>query len=324
MCNINLNSPRIIKALKIMYKRDENLEKLKITLQEIEELRRYGLKIEHLEETDSYYINTTSVENVIVESYKSKTLITEKWLEISDLWVGSSFFDEESLRFVLTKAEKEGFLNVYIAGNLTFGHPQFLNNKDTIQQRYKTSYKQAEYLIDIFSDFPGLKYYAVHGSRDKSFEKHGELNPLLFIQKGLKDKNVDFTYIDNYTANILINGGIKRVTSLEKNRDTYTKSYPIDLYVRKQLSNIGGNIIKDNVNYKIRCLQVGNVLFDSYDYTANMYITTSSGFIFDTQGGMQTGTAIPSATFCIVEFQESKITRFNATIVRLPRTLKRC
>ncbi|MDO5557045.1 MAG: hypothetical protein Q4G05_02210 [Clostridia bacterium] len=323
MLGIDLNSTRVKSALKKMFKEGATLDKLKISLDEIEALKQYGLKVESFTGTDFYYINTTSDANFIHKSDKSKIVITEKWLEISDLWVGSMFFDEASLRYMLKEATENKFYDVYIAGNLTFGHPRFLNNSININQELKTSFEQAKFLAGIFSDYPKLKYYAIHGSRDKSFENHGELNPLLFISKELSENGIDFTYIDSYTLNILINGGIKRMTSLEKNKNTYTKSYPIDLYTRNQLSNIGRNMIKDNTNYKMRCLQIGNVLFDSYDYRAKMYITTSSGFVFDTEGAMQSATSIPSATFCIVDYQDTKILRFNSTVVRMPRSLKR-
>lgn len=321
----SLSSEIMRKALKNMAKGPMKLDEMKLKIEDIEELKKLGIKIKYIKELDSYYIDTTAGDNFLVQSFKSKKEIIEKWVEISDIRAGNTFFEEESLRYTLKKAQEEGYTSVYIAGDLTAGHPKFQKEDKWkyIDNKYKTSDKQAKYLVSILSDYPELSYYAIHGAHDKSFEKYGEINPLLIISRELNNKGINFCYIDDYTCNVLINGCVKRIAYLDRRRRTYTKSYPVDIYIREQLENIGESIVVKDKSYKLQAVQIGNVAFDSYDLRGSIYITTSSGFIFDTLNVLRESNTLPSATFCTVSFKDGLIKSFEAKIIRMPRDLKK-
>lgn len=323
--NESLSSDKIRKALINMAKGPMTLEKMKLEKEDIEELMELGIKIKYISELDSYYIDNSTGDNFLIESFKSKKEITEKWLEISDIRVGHILFDEASLRYVLDKANKEGYKKVYIAGDITAGHSKYQRGDKWkyIDIKYQTSQQQADYMISILSDYPELEYYAVHGIYDKSFEKYGQVNPLLLISKELNDRGIKFCYIEDFTCNVLINGCIKRVAYLDRRIRPYTKSYPSDIYIREQLENIGESIVVNDKTYKIQAIQIGNVAFDSYDLRGAMYITSSSGFIFDSKNTLREGNTLPSATFCTVKFKNATIQSFRAMIVRMPRMLKK-
>ena len=60
--------------------------------------------------------------------------------------------------------------------------------------------KEKLYYNQLFKDYPNLKYFAIHGPRDKSFVAKGEINPLIVVRNKLAELNIEFNYIENYTA----------------------------------------------------------------------------------------------------------------------------
>ena len=95
MTNEKLYSDRIREAISKMRKGVFSLEELDITKEEIKELIEFGINI--VSNSDgNYYIDTLSTKNYEIISLLNQEEKCVKWLELSDLHVGSKFFDEET------------------------------------------------------------------------------------------------------------------------------------------------------------------------------------------------------------------------------------
>lgn len=319
MDNIKLYSDRIREAISKMRKGAFTLEELEITNEEVKELIDFGINIA-IDSDGNYYIDTLSTKNYEIISLLNKEEKEVKWLELSDLHVGSKFFDEETLRYVLDRAKEEGYRYVHMAGNICAGHPKFRKQWQTIE--LTTAEKQAQKVIDILSDYPCFEYHAVHGEYDCSFENYKMINPLLIIDKELNEKGIKFNYFKDYKANLIVEGVVKRFVSLTGATRTYTKSYRIDRYIREQFESIGDNVLIDERNYNLAFIQFGNLMVNSYDIKGSTYITSTSGFIFDNANSTSLPTSYPSGRFCDVTIKNGKVIKFVTTVIRKYRPTK--
>lgn len=319
MNNEKLYSDEIRKAISKMRKGLCTLEELQISKEDINELIEFGLNIAYNESTNSYYIDTISTNNYEIISLKSKEPKDVKWLELSDFHVGSKFFDEETLRYVLDKAKTRGYKYVHIAGDLCAGHPKYKKQWQTLN--LVTAEEQAKKVVEILSDYPCFEYHAVHGDCDCSFEKYDSINPLLIIKKELNEKGIKFNYFNDYAANLIIEGVVKRIVHLKESRRAYTRSYRIDMYLRQQFENIGDNVLIGDRNYNLAFIQFGHLLINTYDIKGSTYLTSTSGFIFDKTNSLGESSSYPSARFCDTTIENCKVTKFVTTVIRKYRKI---
>ena len=324
---INFNSYRIIKAIKKMSgSMPVPLDKVNLSLDELEQLESYGLKI-IANEDGKLIIDNSEGENWQVISEKSNETKTEKWLEISDLCIGNSSFDEDTLIYILDIAKKKKITKVFISGNITAGPPELFNkeNEKYLIKDLTTSYNQAQKAIDIFKRYPQLEYYAINGDKDREFTKKGQLNPNLFIKKALNEANIKYYHINSNEGNYLINGIVKKSHSFIKPRkNLYTLSYPSEIYLRNQFNSIGANVIHNGVNYKLGAIQFGgSTLYDTYILYSDIHVTISAGFLFNKEGNSIIQTSIPSANFVTAVFKDGEILSYEVTTKRRPNILKK-
>ncbi len=312
-----LYSDRIRDAIATMRKEKVSIEAIDVTVEELIELQKLGFNIVIDKENQEAVINTTLVNNCNVISLKNESKKTVvKWVELNDLYIGQMYFCEQDFRYFLDKAKKEKYRYVYIAGNITAGHPKFNNQSDYLT--CKTNRTQVDKVVEILSDYPCFEYFAVHGVSDCSFEKYKEINPLYLIQKELRDKGISFNYIPDYTANFVIEGVVKRVTSIKSKRNAYTISYPMDLIIRKQFENMLDNVIINSETYKLAFLQFGNIKSNTLDYKGTTYLTSSSGYLFDSAGILGESTTYPAGKLCIAEIKNEKVLKFSVRIIEMP------
>ena len=316
-----LNSEKIINAVNLMRKQKVSLEEMDISIDEIEELQKLGFNIILDRKNMEAVINSSLVNNCnIISTKNEKRKVKIKWVEINDVFIGHKYFAEKDFRYFLEKAKKENYKYIYIAGNLTAGHPKFGNQGEYLN--YNTSAKQAEKVVEILADYPCFEYFAVHGIADCSFERYKEINPLYLIQKDLRDMGINFSYIPDYTANFVIEGLVKRVTSIKASRSAYTISYPMDLIIRKQFENMLDNVIINANTYKLAFLQFGNIRSNTFDYKGNTYLTSSSGFLFDSIGVLGKSTTYPSAKLCTANIKNARVINFVVKMIEMPYELR--
>lgn len=313
MNNNEIYSEEIRKAISKMRKGICTLEELNITKEDIQALIDFGINIVCDKKSNSYYIDSRSKTNYEIISLKNSEAKDVKWLELSDICIGSKFFDEETLRYALDRAKKDGYKYVHIAGNICAGHPKYKKQFPTLD--LLTLEDQVQKAVEIFSDYPCFEYHVIHGDKDCSFEKYGSVNPLLIIQKVLREKKIKFNYFHDYSANLIIEGVVKRMVHLKSSR-AYTRSYRIDMYLRNQFENIGDNVLIEGHNYNLAFIQFGHLLVNSYDLKGSTHLTSSSGFIFDKTNSLDESSSYPSARLCETTIKNGKVERFVTTVIR--------
>ena len=164
-----LTSQKASNALSKMRAKACTLEELELTQEQMDELIAATGNINCNDRNKTYYITKFNENNYEIISFINSEEITERWLEISDLYLGSVFCDMEMLEYILKLAKEEGITNVHIAGDLCAGHPSY--KKQDLYLTAKTAQEQADIAIKLFSKFPEFKYYCINGERDISFEK---------------------------------------------------------------------------------------------------------------------------------------------------------
>ncbi|MEG0222041.1 MAG: hypothetical protein RR702_06615 [Clostridia bacterium] len=313
-------SDRIRTAIANMRKSVMTLEAMDVTLEELEMLKKYGFNVIIEKDNLSAYINTSIINNCQVITLKNKAKSKAKWVELNDLHVGSIYFAEKDLRYFLDMARKEKYKYVYIAGDITAGHPKYKKQSDYLN--LKTNYEQANKVVEILSQYPEFEYYAIHGDADCSFETYKEINPLYIIQSELKAKDIKFHYINDYVANLVIEGVVKRMVHLKGSKKTYTISYPMDLHIRKQFENTLDNVSINGENYKLGFIQFGHIQNNTFDLQGSTYLTSSSGFLFDTANVLGESTTYPSGKLCRATFKNGKVLNFSISIIKMPYDLR--
>ena len=311
-----LTSQKATNALSKMRLKECTLEELELTKEEIEELISATGNIKYNSANDCYYITKFNERNYEIISFASKETVTEKWLELTDLYLGSTFCEMDTLKYILELAKKEGYTNVHISGDLCAGHPNF--KKQDLYLTAKTAQEQADIAVELFSQYPEFKYYCINGERDLSFEKNDSINPVVLIQRKLTDKGIEFHHINETVANLVIRGVVKRMQH-GSGRLAYTKSYKIEKEMWQQFENMSDNVIIEKRNYNIGFVQFGHYHVTCLQRLGGIIITSTSGMIFDDKGVLQENTSYPSAKFSEATIKNGKVIRFVTENVMNPK-----
>ena len=103
-----LTSQKASNALSKMRVTACTLEELELTQEQMDELIAATGNINCNDRNKTYYITKFNENNYEIISFINSEEITEKWLEISDLYLGSVFCDMEMLEYILKLAKEEG------------------------------------------------------------------------------------------------------------------------------------------------------------------------------------------------------------------------
>ena len=313
-----LTSQKATNALSKMRSKACTLEELELTKEEIEELISATCNINYNDTDKTYYITKFNENNYEIISFYSKDEVTEKWLELSDIYLGSKFCDFDTLVYMLDLAKQEGVTNIHIAGDLCAGHPSYKNQD--LYLTAKTSQEQADIAIKLFSKYLQFKFYCINGERDLSFEKGGSINPLILVQRELTEKGIEFHHINEMVANLVIQGVVKRIQH-GTGRLAYTKSYKIEKEMWQQFENMSDNVIIKNRNYNIRFVQFGHYHVNSYQKLGGIMITSTAGMVFDDKGVLNENTSYPSAKICTAVIKKGKVLRFITESITNPKNV---
>ena len=256
--NNRLNK-KLNKALNMMTKEQNTLDELKLNKEDILFLRKnnYNIKSQFDFNKNDY------VYYIVSGNDHAYTIITEeipdkvaklKILQLSDLHIGSSLFDEEFLRKLLKIAEKKKVDYVHIAGDLIDGHHMFRGHERELF--YPTASEQVEKSVNILNDY-NLKFIISKGNHDESFVKDGGINPLKIIEKNLNKNAPKCIYLDAYEGNIIHYGICFRLIHLA-GMNSKSKTYKLQTYWNSYVSNEGNDIICGTKKYNIRSVQGGH------------------------------------------------------------------
>ena len=314
-----LTSQKVADALSKMRVTACTLEELELTKQEINELAEATGNIMYNSSNKTYYIPQFNEKNNVIVSFSSKEAVTEKWLELSDIYFGSIFCDMDTLKYVLDLAKERGYKNIHISGDLCAGHPSY--KKQDLYLTARTAQEQAKVAIDLFSQYPEFKYYCINGERDQSFEKFHSINPIVLVQRGLTEKGIEFNYINEVTANIVIRGVVKRLQH-GTGRLAYTKSYKIEKEMWQQFENMSDNVVIENRNYNIAFVQFGHYHVTSLQLLGGIWITSTAGMIFDDKGVLNENTSYPTAKFSKTVIKNGKVISFVTEDVIKPKNVR--
>ncbi len=313
-----LTSQKATNALSKMRSMECTLEELELTKEEIDELIAATGNIKYNELRKTYYITSFNEKNYEIISFASKEAVTEKWLELSDIYFGSTFCQIDTLKYILDLARKEGYTNVHISGDLCAGHPKY--KKQDLYLTAKTAQDQADIAIDLFSKYPEFKYYCINGERDLSFEKNDSINPVILVQRKLLEKGIEFHHINENVANLVIMGVVKRLQH-GTGKLAYTKSYKIEKEMWQQFENMSDNVIIENRNYNICFVQFGHYHVNCLQRLGGIMITSTSGMILDDKGVLNENTSYPSAKFTEATIKNGKVIKFVTENVMNPKNV---
>ena len=311
-----LTSQKVADALSKMRVKACTLEELEFTKQEMDELISATGNIKYNASNKTYYITQYNEKNYEIISFASKDVVTEKWLELSDIYFGSTFCDMDTLKYVLDLAKEAGYTNVHISGDLCAGHPKY--KKQDLYLTAKTAQEQADVAIEVLSQYPEFKYYCINGERDVSFEKNGSINPIVLVQRGLAEKGVEFHHINEFVANLVIHGVVKKMQH-GTGKLAYTKSYKIEKEMWQQFENVTDNVRIENRNYNIRFVQFGHYHVNSLQILGGIIITSTAGMVFDDKGVLNENTTYPTAKFSEATFKRGKVIKFVTENVVSPK-----
>jgi hypothetical protein len=207
------------------------------------------------------------------------------FLDLSDIHTGNETFDEKKLRNVLKKAVERHVQYVFISGDL-FEGIFFRNGIIDLRVAKKAYSSQVKQVFHILNDYD-LKYYAINGNHEYTFELFGIDNPMKLIANALKACGKSFTFIDSYIADFIICGVVKRIMHVEvppKDKD----QIPCISRLRSFEKKGEYYTYYKGKKYPIRFFQSGHFHgnFDFYDKFSNVHVTQSGSFIDDNSGGV--------------------------------------
>ena len=128
-----LTSQKASNALSKMRVTACTLEELELTQEQMDELIAATGNINFNKYNKTYYITKFNENNYEIISFINPEKVTERWLELSDLYLGSTFCDMDTLEYVLNLARKEGITNVHIAGDLYVNGVSHVVDEETIE-----------------------------------------------------------------------------------------------------------------------------------------------------------------------------------------------
>ena len=207
-----------------------------------------------------------------------------KYLEISNMFVGSKFFSEKAFREILDKTRKSGVKFVHIGGNAIWGIPSKANAANT---ELFDGRDQVKKLVDILSDYPEFHYYSIDGVCENTFIRSGKedvrFNPMKYAESLMKQQGIKFTAINDSKCDFLIYGIIFRMdcSSEERLKNWYTRDYGMVKSLRELMAKAGRIVKVKGKEYGIGAIFYGHVPTTIETFSGGMYVTSTAGPTFD-------------------------------------------
>lgn len=215
------------------------------------------------------------------------------FLDISDIHIGNSNFDEQMLRSTLKQAMDMGIKIVFIAGDVFEG---VTTDNDVLKIRND----QIEYAYQIFKDYP-LKYYVINGNHDYTFEQFDMSNPIKILANRLQNMGINFNFFDTYVMDFIIGGVVKRVMHVE--RQDFTKKRIFAIEKLKQFEKeLGLTVIYEGNEYPVRFFQAGHI-----HVNVQMYYAKRKIFISQSGSFLKTDEDVDRANFISAKIIDKKV-----------------
>ncbi len=207
-----------------------------------------------------------------------------RYLEISNLFVGSKFFSEKAFRMILDRTKAAGVKFVHIGGNAIWGIPSKANAANT---ELFDGRDQVEKLVEILSDYPKFHYYTIDGVCENAFIRSGKeeirFNPMKYAEQLMTEKGIKFTAINDSKCDFLIYGIIFRMdcSSEERLKNWYTRDYGMVKSLRELMAKAGRIVKVNGKEYGIGAIFYGHVPTTIETFSGGMYVTSTAGPTID-------------------------------------------
>lgn len=233
---------KLQKAARKMFGAALTLAQLDLKEGDIEALKAMGYPVSVLEE-GKFSIPSETAGAYYQIGRESDVRADYKYLELSDLHVGSLGFDEKALRYVLRIAHEEGVVEVHLSGDLVEGCNVYRGQSNYVM--YHDPIDQVNYLADLLRAY-GFHYLSIKGNHELSVEMAGLPNPLILLSRILPN----FIFLNSRCANVLIGGILKQIIHLSGQKP--------GRYLNQLNATCGLMIKVGSRLYRLQALQAGH------------------------------------------------------------------
>lgn len=310
------------KALKKLYRKGfAALDEIGLTKEEIEYLnQKYQYNI-YIQDGRAVLKTDDDSNSCIVSSPLPETGIIS-YMEISNLLIGSKFFNEASLRYMLDIAKEQKIRHIHLGGDIVWGKPIKKLAKFT---KFFSSESQANEVIRILSDYTNFHYYAINGDREQTFisamGKENEINPLFKVSQELKDKNIKFTYINSDKCDFVIMGLVFRMLHEGGLKKPYTRDYPIVIPERNAMAKAGNKVIINGQEFDLGAMYYGSIPNAQNTYYGGVYVTTTAGPTYDPQNISDIIQSNPNSGINTIYVKNGTILKLTREVIMPPKKI---
>lgn len=257
----------------------------------------------------------TDSTNVIYSTIEQKGIVT--YMEISNMLIGSKFFSEESLRYMLDSAKERNIKHIHIGGNSIWGIPK---KNDAENTKYFSGEQQVEELVRILSDYPEFHYFTINGVCENSFIRatrdEQRFNPMIKAETMLKERGINFTAINSSKCDFLIYGIVFRMVNNKKALNVpYTRDYDI-VKAQRSLMAKQGNITRINgKQYNIGAIFYGYVPSTIETHSCGIYATSTAGPTVDPYNLSKVIQSNPECAIVNALVNHGEILRFEREVI---------
>ena len=238
-----------------------------------------------------------------------------KYLEISNMFVGSKFFSEKAFREILNRTRDAGVKFVHIGGNAIWGIPSKANAANT---ELFDGRDQVKKLVDILSDYPEFHYYSIDGVCENTFirsrKEEIRFNPMKYAELLMQEKGIKFTAINDSKCDFLIYGIIFRMdcSGEEKLKNWYTRDYGMVKSLRELMVKAGRIVKVNGKEYGIGAIFYGHVPTTIETFSGGMYVTSTAGPTIDNDNKSPLIKSNPEAAIVTALVNHGDILKFES------------
>lgn len=240
-----------------------------------------------------------------------------KYLEISNMLIGSKFFSEDALRYMLNSAVERGIKHIHIGGNSIWGIP---NKNDAESTKYFRGEQQVDELVRILKDYPTLHYFTINGVCENSFincsNDSQRFDPMRDAEIKLHKLGINFTAINSSKCDFLIYGIVFRMVNDKKAlKIPYTRDYDI-VKAQRSLMAKQGNVTKINgKQYNIGTIFYGYVPTTQETHSGGIYVTATAGPTIDSDNLSKVIQANPECAIVHALVNHGEILKFEREVI---------
>lgn len=253
--------------------------------------------------------------NIIYSPIEQKGMVS--YLEISNMLIGSKFFSEKALRYMLDAAKERGIRHVHIGGNAIWGIP---SKNDAENTRYFKGEQQVDEMVRILSDYPDFHYFTINGVCENSFircsNESQRFDPMRRAEQKMTELGIKFTAVNSSKCDFLIYGIVFRMMN-NKNalKIPYTRDYDI-VKAQRSLMAKQGNVTKINGNeYNIGAIFYGYVPSTQETHSGGIYVTSTAGPTVDPDNISKVIQANPECAIVQALVAHGEILKFEREVI---------